>query len=560
MLKRLRIRGFALFEDISLELAPGLNVISGETGAGKSLVLSALALLVGARTGPWPIRDGCEEAHIEAEFDATARARIASLPAAAAGLVLRRVRRRSGKSAFFAGEELLNARRASELGRTLVEFAFQHAQFELDSSSAFLNALDAFAGQMPLRCEYSEVYAELCKAESDAAKLESELGTRELREARLRERLTLLARIRPTLGEHRAIRERLDVLSRGRDFLELAARVKAALCEREDCMEDELSALVRAAGRHTEAPPSVLGLVEALQRAAAEVQQAARAACRLELELDVEPAELAALERRRTELERAADVLGLRTEELGLELERAQHELAALEAAETRLAEISARRQAASGRARELAEVLHAKRCDAARELERRVEAELTELCLPDARLRLELRQNSGGALNAQGTSELAVALAANPGEAFGPLARVASGGERSRLLLALRALGIGREAGANGTLLFDEVDAGVGGSAAAAVALRLARLASERQVIVVTHQASIAARAGAHFRVDKHTRGGRTRARVQSLDASARVDELARMLSGRGQEESARVLARELLKRARSTQKRHAA
>jgi DNA repair protein RecN (Recombination protein N) len=271
------------------------------------------------------------------------------------------------------------------------------------------------------------------------------------------------------------------------------------------------------------------------------------------------------LERRRAELERAAETLAVDPDELASELLRQGAELASLQAAEARMVELDARRTRTSERAQALARVLHEGRSRAAGELSRRLEAELADLCLPDARWSLELRELAGDALNALGMNTLAVSFAANPGEPFGPLARVASGGERSRLLLALRALGIGARAGARDTLVFDEVDAGVGGEAAEAVALRLVRLASLRQVIVVTHQASIAARAAAHFRVSKQTRDGRTRAQVERLPGTGRVDELARMLSGRAHDESARTLALEMLERAearsvaqRRREKRH--
>jgi DNA repair protein RecN (Recombination protein N) len=551
MLKRLRIQGFALFEDVELELAPGLNVISGETGAGKSLVLSALALLCGARTGPWPLREGCEQSEVCAQFAVPGPGETAISAADERALSLRRIRRRSGKGACYLGADVMGARRAAELGRTLAEFAFQHAQLELDSGSAFLSALDAFAGQTALCREYADVYAELVEVQREAALVESQLNGRELRERRLLERMALLERLAPAAGEHGELRARLSILGRARDFLEHAAQVRSALCEREGSVEDELSALVRGAGRSEEAPLGVRSLIEALQRAASEVQEAARAASRLELELDVQPAELLRLERRCAELERAAEALAVDPDELAPELLRLGGELASLQAAEARIGELEARRTRAFDRARELARVLHERRSRAASELSRRLEAELAELCLPDARWSLELGELAGDALNALGMSTLRVSFAANPGEPFGPLARVASGGERSRLLLALRALGIGARAGAHDTLVFDEVDAGVGGEAAEAVALRLVRLASLRQVIVVTHQATIAACASAHFRVHKQTRDGRTRAHVERLPAAGRVDELARMLSGRAQDESARTLALTMLERA---------
>jgi DNA repair protein RecN (Recombination protein N) len=551
MLKRLNIRGYALFEDISLTFAPGLNVLTGETGAGKSLILNALALLLGARQGRLDVREGSEALELEAEFALNAQQRrlLGLGDAVGDSLTLCRTRRGNGKSSCTAAGKPLALSRMAELGRGLVEFAFQHQSVDLGSESSFVEALDALAGQSELAREYAQSHRVLAEAEASYQRAEADVAGRALRERRANERLALLKRLAPRPREYPELCERLAVLARARDFLELAARVKSALSEREGSVEDELLALVRAVGRAEETPSgAVRELLEALHRAQFEVQAAARAAERVELEVDVEPQELGLLEARRAELEKAADVLGSEPGALAEQLGSLELELGVLENAEQRLAQARQHRDRARQQARAQAEALHAARAGNALLLERRIEAELASLCLEGARLAIHVKERADAELGAHGITRLDVQFAANPGEPAGALSNVLSGGERSRLLLALRALGLHA---AQSSLVFDETDAGVGGLAAQAIAQRLARLAAQRQILCVTHQACIAAAAAAHFRVHKTPGAARTHASVERLRNSTRIDELARMLAGANQGASARSLADELLRKA---------
>jgi DNA repair protein RecN (Recombination protein N) len=550
MLKRLSIQSLGLFEDVELRFAPGFNVLTGETGAGKSLILSALGLVLGARASGDAVRSGAGSARIEAEFT-TGSVSLGAGDSAAPerggrGLRITRIVRPSGRSAYYLDAHPVARAQISAAGRALVQFALQDAQHEVGSHAAFLDALDVLAEQGALRADYASAHAELTSARQELDEVHAALRAQRAGHGRIEDQIASLEELRPQPGERREIVERLQVLERARQYLELAAHVKLALRDREQPIEDELAALVRAANRAPSGTSSVRNLVERLHVALSDVEECVRAAERLELDLDIRPAELEALKTRRSELERVGESFGIDPDGLAEHLDALRAGASEREVLEQRAAALAERLDAVRSRARSLALVLHSGRTAHARDLERRIEAELSELCLQDARIRVELTTSEAAPLAAAGVTELCVRFAANPGERYGLLSEVASGGERSRLLLALSCLGLQED---SGTLVLDETDAGLGGIAAEAVALRLSRLGQSRQLICVTHQARIAAAADAHFRVMKTTASGRTRASVDRLATSERIPELSRMLAGGSFDRAAQSLALELVR-----------
>jgi DNA repair protein RecN (Recombination protein N) len=542
MLQRLKIQGFTLLDDVTISLTPGLNVLSGETGAGKSLVLTALGLLLGARTPPSSVREGHDSALVEAEF---------TTPGGA--LRLARAVRRTGRGTCFVGDDAVPLSKLSEAGKSLLCFALQHAQIEVGSPALFVSGLDVLAGQAALVREYGAAYADLSLARAELSRVRAELAGRDARQRLVREQVAVLEKLGPRPGEHSRLAERLRVLRRAQTYLELASHIELSLSEREGSVSEELSSLIRATSRVADEATQARALCDALQRAAIEVEEALRAAERLRADLDVDAHDLDALEARFSELDRLAQTLGVSGDSLNERLESLRQELTLLEGAEERAGVAESEVRVASERALGLARRLHQARVEHAAELTRRIERELGALCLSGARIELGLSEAKPSELGALGLTILEARFAANPGEPFGPLAEVASGGERSRLLVALRCAGL--ETGTE-TLVFDEIDSGVGGAAAEAVALRLRRAAESRQIICVTHQACVAARAAGHFRVHKVEGGGRTRTEVERLSEASRVDELMRMLSG-ARTENARRLAMDLVNAARSDRKR---
>jgi DNA repair protein RecN (Recombination protein N) len=545
MLERLRIQGFTLLDDVTIDLTPGLNVLSGETGAGKSLVLTALGLLLGARTPAACVREGHDSALVEANFKTRT-----------GPLRLARLIRRTGRGACFVGEEAVPLARLAETGKALLCFAFQHSQIEIGSPTVFLSGLDVLAGNAELARQYAAAYADLSLARAELSRVRAELAGRDTRQRLVRQQVALLEKLGPRPGEHTRLAERLRVLRRAQTYLELGSQVELVLSERESSVSEELSALTRAASRVADDAPQARALCDALQRAAIEVEEALRAAERLRADLDLDAHDLDALEARFAELDRLALALSVPGDLLSERLESLRQELTVFEGAEERAGFAEAELAAATERALGLARRLHQGRVEQRAELEQRIEAELGALCLAGARIELALSEAKPEELTALGVTQLEARFAANPGEPFGPLAEVASGGERSRLLVALRCAGL--ETGAE-TLVFDEIDAGVGGAAAEAVAARLRRAAESRQIICITHQACVAARAAGHFRVHKVQSGGRTRTEVEPLGPGPRLDELVRMLSG-ARTENARRLALDLVNAARAERKRPAA
>jgi DNA repair protein RecN (Recombination protein N) len=545
MLQRLKIQGFTLLDDVTIELTPGLNVLSGETGAGKSLVLTALGLLLGARTPASYVREGHDSALVEAQF-----------LAAGVSLRLARMVRRAGRGTCLLGDDAVPLSKLAEAGRSLLCFAFQHAQIEIGSPGLFLGGLDVLAGHAELVRQYSAAYADLSLARAELSRVRAELSGRDARQRLVRQQVALLEKLGPRPGEHARLSERLRVLRRAQHYLELAGHVEHALSEREASVSSELSGLIRAATRVADDAAQARALCDALARAAIEVEEALRAAERLRADLDVESHDIDALESRFADLDRTAQALSVHGDALAERLEALRQEATVLEGAEERAGLAEAEVEAATERALGLARSLHEGRLTHVAELVRRIEVELGALCLSGARIELGLSEAKASELGALGVTLLDARFAANPGEPFGPLAEVASGGERSRLLVALRCAGL--ETG-NETLVFDEIDSGVGGAAAEAVAARLRRAAESRQIICVTHQACVAARAAGHFRVHKVESKGRTRTEVERLSPASRVDELMRMLSG-ARTENARRLALDLVNAARAEQERPAA
>ncbi|MEO8905932.1 MAG: AAA family ATPase [Polyangiaceae bacterium] len=545
MLQRLKIQGFTLLDDVSFELTSGLNVLSGETGAGKSLVLTALGLLLGARTPVTCVREGHDSALVEAQFN------VAGVPQRLARMI-----RRAGRGTCLIGEDAVPLSKLAEAGRSLLCFAFQHAQIEIGSPALFVSGLDVLAGHAALVRQYGAAYADLSMARAELSRVRAELSGRDARQRLVREQVALLEKLGPRPGEHSRLSERLRILRRAQHYLELASHVEHALSEREASVSEELSGLIRAATRVADDAPQARALCDALSRAAIELEEALRAAERLRADLDVEAHDLDALEARFAELHRLAQALGVSGDTLAEKLEGLRQEQTLLEGAEERAGIAEAEVESATVRALALARQLHQGRVASAANLVSRIEVELGALCLSGARIELGLTEAKPSELGALGVTSLDARFAANPGEPFGPLAEVASGGERSRLLVALRCAGL--ETGAE-TLVFDEIDSGVGGAAAEAVAARLRRAAESRQIICVTHQACVAARAAGHFRVHKVESAGRTRTEVERLTPASRVEELMRMLSG-ARTENARRLAMDLVNAARAEQKRPAA
>lgn len=565
VLRRLEVEHMAILERVDLELDSGLCVLTGETGAGKSLLIDALQLALGARGDPGMVRAGERALRVSALFevadDGVLADRLRSLGAAPeeGTLLLVREVAREGRGTCRVNGQLVPTSTLRELGTHLLTLAGQGEHHRFAQAAAQQDYLDAFAGPAAQegRGQVASIYAQWRQAVQARAAIGGDARER----ARHRDMLAFAV---AEIDALRLAADEEETLSARRQLLASAERLMAAtesgltvLWEGEAAVRDRLGALDReleAAARiepHLEEP---LGL---LRQAAIAVDEAGRALRRYRDGLQLDPGEASALEERWTQIQRCKRKYGDTLEAVLRYRDGAAAECAELEAADERALQLD---EQIARYAKELGQAsveLHGVRVAAAQRLQVDVGRELSELGMPTARLRVEvaLREDPagvpGGAFRLvpgeRGADTVSFLWAANPGEPPQPLGKVASGGELARLLLALHAL---RAEGIDvPTIIFDEVDAGIGGRAAAAVAARLQLLGAARQVLCVTHLGIVAAAADHHLSIEKRAAGERTGTVVRPLDGEDRALEIARMLDG-GRGEASREHAREMLRR----------
>jgi DNA repair protein RecN (Recombination protein N) len=568
VLDYLRVRGLALLDDVALEFDPGMNVLTGETGAGKSIIVDALTMLRGGRARAELVRDGEDAARVEAQF--TVRGPIGrqlrpilerlGVELEDETLVLERHLRRSARGRIAIQSNLSTLASLAEIGSELVEICSQHEHHSLTHVAHHLELLDAFA-EVELG-EYTEHYRRwhaLAQRIVDIRERETE---RLQRADYLRFQIEELERVSPEAGEYEQLRARLAMLRRTHELAGFAAAAQAQLYDNDDAIASQLAVLLDRARR---LDPVALGLAalvdvaEQLDAAKIACEEAASAAARLVDELEVGPGELELAHERLHELDRLRRKHGCEVDELLARVELMRDELATLDSTEGELAVLEQQEAELWRACSERADRLHDARVGAAEGLARAIEQELDALHIPTARLAVELHPLDGddadgqlgrARLGPRGRDRAELRFSANPGEPLAALSKVASGGELSRVLLAVKSVLSTQQRVS--TYVFDEVDAGVGGAVAEAIGLRLRRAASNNQVLCITHLPQIAAYADAHFRVHKQVLDGRTVTRVERLDDDARLEELARMLGGKRVTRSAREHARELIEQAR--------
>ncbi len=553
MLRHLRVTNFAILSDVEVELGGGMNVLTGETGAGKSLIVEAVNLLRGGRASADIPRAGADEAVVEAivEVPEDLRARVAGileaagLPAADGGadeVFIRRVilradkpgagdAARGGRSRTYINGALTTAARLAELGALLIDLSGQHQHQGLVDPGRHLEILDVFAQNAPLGAAMGEAWAELRRTEQELAALGGDEREREARLDFLRYQLEELEAAALQPGEDARLElERARLASV--DQLQGAARAaEELLYGGDDSARDRVAAAARELDRAVRTDPGLepvrrqLGEIESLLDDTAD--QLRGYADRLE----GDPERLAYLDDRLALIRRLTRKHGAGLDEVIARVGALRGELDALAGRDARLAELSAARARAEAAATGAAAQLTQSRRKAARRLEKEVGAALAELGMASARLTVVIEPR---ALGPAGADRVELMLASNKGEDTRPLTKVASGGELSRIMLALK-LGLYTSGRIDdvATYVFDEVDAGIGGAAAQVVGSQIRALADHRQVLCVTHLPQIAAFADHHFHVEKTELGGRTETQVRRLGAAARKDELARMLGG---------------------------
>jgi len=546
MLRHLRVTNFAILSDVEIELGAGMNVLTGETGAGKSLIVEAVNLLRGGRASADIPRAGAEEAVVEAivEVPDDLRARVAAviegagLPASSASerdeVFIRRVIQRGGRSRTYVNGALTTAARLAELGALLIDLSGQHQHQGLVDPGRHLELIDSFGESGELVTTMIETWAELRRCDGELAALGGDERAREARIDYLRYQLEELDGAALTAGEDVAIdveRARLASV----DLLQSAARAAEELLyggdDRSDSARDRVAGAAREVERAVRIDPQLETLARELVEIETLIDDAADQLRGYADRLEGDPERLALLDERLALIRRLTRKHNGSLDEVMAKAIELRTELDLLAGRDVRIAEINAARAKAEASAIAAATALTQSRKKAARRLEKEVAAALAELGMGSARLSVVIE---GRALGPAGSDRIELMLASNKGEETRPLTKVASGGELSRIMLALK-LSL-RRADEVATYVFDEVDTGIGGATAQVVGSQIravASLESGRQVLCVTHLPQIAAFADHHFHVEKTEIDGRTETQVRRLSVPARKDELARMLGG---------------------------
>ena len=550
MLAQLRIKNVAIIESVALPLAPGLNVLSGETGAGKSIIVGALGLLIGGRASADDVRTGSDKATVEGEFHLAGAADVVraldahGIEADADVVVLKREVAAGGRTRAWINGTPVTAGVLAAVGRLLVNIHGQHdAQALLDEPSQ-REMLDQFGSG-------ADEAAAVARAHAAAAEARTALERRIARRNAADQRADYLRHVADEVesaklreGEEAALASEAARLAHAEELTALTGEIVDALDEGEAAISPRLGHLQRAIGALQRIDPATGNLQTLFDAAFYGVDELSRAITAYAGSVEHDPARLASVEQRRDLIYRLAAKHGGSVDKAVAAGREARAELDALDSAAFDVASLDAAVAAADAELEMAARALTGKRLLGAEQLAAAVEAMLPELGMPDGRFTVALRKRD--VIGATGAEDVEYRVGLNVGHEDRPLARVASGGELARVMLALKTIlaGVDRVP----TLIFDEVDAGIGGAVGLMVGDAMRRVGERHQVFAITHLAQIASRAACHVVVQKGARGGVTTADIVVVNGEERVEELARMLGGDPASSVSRAHARELL------------
>jgi len=552
MLIRLQIRDFAIIEAIELELYPGLTVLTGETGAGKSILVDALQLLAGGRGGPEMIRHGAERAEITATFD---------LRKAPPGLMrwleeqsidrgdelmVRRVLSADGRSRAYVNGQSIPVLLLREAGSILIDIHGQHEFQSLTRAAAQRELLDEYGRLEPLAGQVGIAFRVWREMLERTLELESRARDREAKLDLLKYQAGELQALRLEEGEvGRLTEERSRLMNRGR-LAEAAQMALAALYQAEDSNAHiNVSRALQSLRAGSALDPKLAPVVTLAEEAAVQIREAARELERYGEGLDLDTQRQQEVERRLAAIEELARKNRVTPLELLPRVAQLTAELEGLERAEVDLAVLRKELSTALDRYREQAQQLSAKRAAAAASLAKDITARMQTLGMSGGRLEVDVAQSRTAEPAQHGIDDVELRVSTNPGQPPRALAKIASGGELSRLSLAVQVAGSAQE---TRSMVFDEVDSGIGGAVAEIVGRELRALGERGQVLCVTHLPQVASQGHHHLRVTKLTDGKTTRTSLTALSGEDRIDELARMLGGVDVTSKAREHAREML------------
>lgn len=552
MLTSLSIRDIVLIEKLNLTLGAGLTVLTGETGAGKSILLDSLGLATGARADRALVRQGQEKGMVSAAFSVALDHPVVQLleeqgmDGGDGTIILRRQITTDGRSRAWANDQPISQTLLSQLGSMLVEVHGQHDDRGLLDSAGHRGLLDAFGGYQAELDAVRNCYRDYRDAVSALQAAETTLAEAKADEDFLAHAVEELSKLAPETGEEEQLSERRTLMMQGE---KLAADLDGY--QKELFHDGGVDATVRGVLRRMERSDASIGalltpVIESLDRAAIELSEGLEALDRLQRELEFDPQELERVEERLFEIRRLARKHDCQGEDLPALLETLKSRYEAVSAGDEMVAAARARRDDARAALTVAAEALHKKRKVAAGQLDTLVMAELPPLKLEKAQFRTVVEFADEADWSSSGGDRVYFEVKTNPGTPFGALIKIASGGELARFILALKVV-LARGSSIP-VMVFDEVDKGIGGATASAVGDRLKRLADGAQVLVVTHSPQVAARGDCQFQIFKGDEGRETRTNVVALENNERREEIARMLAGSTVTDAARAAADQLL------------
>jgi DNA repair protein RecN (Recombination protein N) len=557
----LRVRSFAIIEALEVELDAGLNIVTGETGAGKSILVDALQLVLGARGRPEVVRTDADAAEVEALFDLsdepTALATVRNLGIETdSELLVRRVVTAAGRTRAYINGRLATLSQLKEVTKGLADISSQHEYHSLADARHHLTYLDAFGKHGALLDRVAEAYERVVVAAEELERVVTEERGRSDREDLLRFQVNEIESLSDVIEAEEEMAVERERLRHAEKLGSAAGEAEAQLYADDDSICSALARIASSVEHASAFDPSLEATAAQVREALVQLEDAASELGRYARDLTFDPARLATLDDQLDRLGRIKKKYGEDREQILGHRDRAAEELESLERYEERLDKCQREVDEALEDARALAKELRAKRQKAAQKLSKAISGELSSLGMGEAKVTVELASLEGGPrelqvdgarLSATGIDRAELLIAPNRGEEAKPLRKIASGGELSRAMLAIKR--VLADLGPASLYVFDEVDAGVGGAVAEVIGRKIHEVAKHSQVLCITHLPQISAYADAHYRVHKEVVGERTKSDIRQLTDPERLEEIARMLGGVTVTEQARAAAEALLR-----------
>lgn len=555
MLKFLSVENFALIDRLEIEFSKGLNLITGETGSGKSILVDAVGLLVGRRASLEMVRQGFEQARVEGMFELSGEhpARVfladAEIPLEGGELIIRRNISRSGSNKIFINGVLSPLATLSQLGTFLADIHGQHEQQLLLRSSVQLQFLDAFSAHEPLTQQVRESFHLLQGVRSELERLQASEQERLQRLDTLHFQIADIDKLQLRAGLDVELEAERGLLASAEKRLSASQRAYQDIYEREESSLSLLHQAKKALEELCELDPQLEPVMVKLSDSRYLLEEVAYQLRDYTNQIESNPGRLDAVQESLSEIQKARRKYGETVDEILAYLEKAQKEVLELSQCEAEIEQLAKKESQLESKYRALAQHLSRGRHQQAKLLSRQVERELTDLHMGNAAFTVQVN-TSDEKVTEQGMDQVEFLISANVGESSKPLAKIASGGELSRTVLALKSILTLEDYPK--TLVFDEVDAGIGGRVASTIGEKLARLGTAHQVFCVTHLPQVASYASQHFHVTKRPSAERTIVEIVPLEQKARVEEISRMMAGKALTDTTRKQARELLRRGR--------